>query len=215
MDMELTKKQKLILDFINDFQEKNGFSPTVRDICLGVGLRSTATVFTHLKNLEEKGALIKSSFKNRAISVVKEAVATEFVPEATSNPEILEVPVIGKVAAGTPILATKNIERTFPLPMDMATNQEMFMFRVQGDSMINAGILNGDLIIVARQPTAENGDMVVALVNNDEEATVKTFYKENGYFRLQPENDNLEPIITTQLTIFGKVVGLFRNYRFS
>ena len=210
MDMELTKKQKLILDFINDFQEKNGFPPTVRDICIGVGLRSTATVFTHLKNLEEKGVLNKSSAKNRAISVVKEATVTEFVPKASSNSEILEVPLIGKVAAGSPILAVENIERTFPLPMDMATNQEMFMLRVQGESMINAGILNGDLIIVARQPTAENGEKVVAMIND--EVTVKTFYKENGYFRLQPENDTMEPIITTQLTIIGKVVGLFRSY---
>lgn len=210
MDMELTKKQKLILDFINDFQEKNGFPPTVRDICIGVGLRSTATVFTHLKNLEEKGVLNKSSAKNRAISVVKEATVTEFVPKASSNSEILEVPLIGKVAAGSPILAVENIERTFPLPMDMATNQEMFMLRVQGESMINAGILNGDLIIVARQPTAENGEKVVAMIND--EVTVKTFYKENGYFRLQPENDTMEPIITTQLTILGKVVGLFRSY---
>ena len=210
MDMELTKKQKLILDFINDFQEKNGFPPTVRDICIGVGLRSTATVFTHLKNLEEKGVLNKSSAKNRAISVVKEATVTEFVPKESQNSDILEVPLIGKVAAGSPILAVENIERTFPLPMDMATNQEMFMLRVQGESMINAGILNGDLIIVTRQPTAENGEKVVAMIND--EVTVKTFYKENGYFRLQPENDTMEPIITTQLTILGKVVGLFRNY---
>lgn len=210
MDVELTKKQKLILDFINDFQEKNGFPPTVRDICIGVGLRSTATVFTHLKNLEEKGVLNKSSAKNRAISVVKEATATEFVPKSSQNAEILEVPLIGKVAAGSPILAVENIERTFPLPMDMATNQDMFMLRVQGESMINAGILNGDFIIVARQPTAENGEKVVAMIND--EVTVKTFYKENGFFRLQPENDTMEPIITTQLTILGKVVGLFRSY---
>jgi len=210
MDVELTKKQKLILDFINDFQEKNGFPPTVRDICIGVGLRSTATVFTHLKNLEEKGVLNKSSAKNRAISVVKDATTTEFVPKASEKPEILEVPLIGKVAAGSPILAVENIERTFPLPVDMATNQDMFMLRVQGESMINAGILNGDFIIVARQPTAENGEKVVAMIND--EVTVKTFYKENGFFRLQPENDTMEPIITTQLTILGKVVGLFRNY---
>ncbi len=210
MDIELTKKQKMILDFINDFQGKNGYPPTVRDICIGVGLRSTATVFTHLKNLEEKGVLNKSSAKNRAISVVKEATVTEFVPKDSHNPDILEVPLVGKVAAGSPILAVENIERTFPLPMDMATNQEMFMLRVQGESMINAGILNGDLIIVARQPTAENGEKVVAMIND--EVTVKTFYKENGYFRLQPENDTMEPIITTQLTILGKVVGLFRSY---
>lgn len=210
MDIELTKKQKLILDFINDFQEKNGYPPTVRDICIGVGLRSTATVFTHLKNLEEKGVLTKSSAKNRAISVVKDSTVTEFVPKEPGSPEIMLIPLLGKVAAGSPITAVDNIERTFPIPMELATNQEMYMLRVQGDSMINAGILNGDLIIVAHQPTAENGDKVVAMI--DGEVTVKTFYKENGYFRLQPENDTMEPIITTQLTILGKVVGLYRNY---
>ncbi|MBO5408237.1 MAG: transcriptional repressor LexA [Clostridia bacterium] len=208
MEIELTKKQKLIYDFINDFQEKNGYPPTVRDICIGVGLRSTATVFTHLKNLEEKGVLNKSSSKNRAISVVKDTA--DFMPKESETPDILEIPLLGKVAAGSPILAVENIERTFPLPLDMATNKEMFMLRVQGESMINAGILNGDFIIVSRQPTAENGEMVVAMIND--EVTVKTFYKEDGYFRLQPENDAMEPIIVTQLTILGKVVGLFRKY---
>ncbi len=210
MEMELTKKQKLIYDFINDFQNKNGYPPTVRDICIGVGLRSTATVFTHLKNLEEKGVLNKSSSKNRAISVVKESAINQVEPQDAKASDVFEIPLLGKVAAGSPILAVENIERTFPLPPDMATNQDMFMLRVQGESMINAGILNGDLIIVSRQPTAENGEMVVAMI--DGEATVKTFYKENGYFRLQPENDAMEPIIVTQLTILGKVVGLFRKY---
>lgn len=208
--MELTKKQKMILDFINDFQDKNGYPPTVRDICIGVGLRSTATVFTHLKNLEEKGALTKSSAKNRAISVVKEASFQEVKPSDAKNPSVLEVPLVGKVAAGSPILAVENIERTFPLPMDMAGSKDIFMLRVQGESMINAGVLNGDYIIVSRQPTAENGDMVVAMI--DDEVTVKTFYKEADYFRLQPENDAMEPIIVTQLTILGKVIGLFRRY---
>ena len=208
--MELTKKQKLIFDFINDFQDKNGYPPTVRDICLGVGLRSTATVFTHLKNLEEKGALTKCSAKNRAISLVKEALPQKSDPALSENPNVLEVPLIGKVAAGIPILAVENIERTFPLPMDIAGNKDIFMLRVQGESMINAGILDGDYIIVSRQPTAENGEMVVAMIND--EATVKTFYREDGYFRLQPENDAMEPIIVTQLTILGKVIGLFRKY---
>lgn len=210
MDIELTKKQKLIFDFINEFQDKNGYPPTVRDICIGVGLRSTATVFTHLKNLEEKGVLNKSSSKNRAISVVKEPSVNDVSAKGSENSNIFEIPLLGKVAAGSPILAVENIERTFPLPIDMATNKEMFMLRVQGESMINAGILNGDYIIVSRQPTAENGEMVVAMIND--EVTVKTFYKEDGYFRLQPENDSMEPIIVTQLTILGKVTGLFRKY---
>lgn len=210
METELTKKQKMILDFINNFQDTNGYPPTVRDICIGVGLRSTATVFTHLKNLEEKGVLTKSSSKNRAISVVKESPSKEVSSNQTENTGVFEIPLLGKVAAGSPILAVENIERTFPLPIDMATNKEMFMLKVQGESMINSGILDGDYIIVSRQPTAENGEKVVAMIND--EVTVKTFYKENGYFRLQPENDAMEPIIVTQLTILGKVVGLFRKY---
>lgn len=210
METELTKKQKMILDFINNFQDTNGYPPTVRDICIGVGLRSTATVFTHLKNLEEKGVLTKSSSKNRAISVVKESPSKEVPSNQAENTGVFEIPLLGKVAAGSPILAVENIERTFPLPMDMATNKEMFMLKVQGESMINSGILDGDYIIVSRQPTAENGEKVVAMIND--EVTVKTFYKENGYFRLQPENDAMEPIIVTQLTILGKVVGLFRKY---
>ena len=210
METELTKKQKMILDFINNFQDTNGYPPTVRDICIGVGLRSTATVFTHLKNLEEKGVLTKSSSKNRAISVVKESPSKEVSANQTENTGVFEIPLLGKVAAGSPILAVENIERTFPLPIDMATNKEMFMLKVQGESMINSGILDGDYIIVSRQPTAENGEKVVAMIND--EVTVKTFYKENGYFRLQPENDAMEPIIVTQLTILGKVVGLFRKY---
>ena len=210
METELTKKQKMILDFINNFQDTNGYPPTVRDICIGVGLRSTATVFTHLKNLEEKGVLTKSSSKNRAISVVKESPSKEVPSNQAENTGVFEIPLLGKVAAGSPILAVENIERTFPLPIDMATNKEMFMLKVQGESMINSGILDGDFIIVSRQPTAENGEKVVAMIND--EVTVKTFYKENGYFRLQPENDAMEPIIVTQLTILGKVVGLFRKY---
>ncbi len=211
MDMELTKKQKMILDFINDFQEKNGFPPTVRDICLGVGLRSTATVFTHLKNLEEKGFLNKSSSKNRAISVVKsqESKAPLSTSEST-NLNVVEVPILGNVAAGEPIWATENFDNTMTIPVELTNNKQVFMLKVQGTSMIQKGILPDDFLIVARQPAAENGEIVVALL--DDSVTVKTFYKEDGYFRLQPENDTMEPIIVTKLNILGKVIGLIRKF---
>lgn len=204
--MELTKKQQIIYDFICEFYETNGYSPSVREICDGVGLKSTATVHAHIENLKNLGVLNKADMKNRAL-VINNTAETE--PQA-SNDEIAYIPVLGKVAAGQPIFATENIERTFPLPLDMLGNSDTFMLRVQGESMINAGIFDGDYIIVKRQATASNGDIVVALI--DDEATVKTFYKEKDYFRLQPENDNLQPIIVTKMTILGKVTGLIRKY---
>ena len=204
--MELTKKQQIIYDFICEFYETNGYSPSVREICDGVGLKSTATVHAHIENLKNLGVLNKADMKNRAL-VINNTAETE--PQA-SNDEIAYIPVLGKVAAGQPIYATENIERTFPLPLDMLGNSDTFMLRVQGESMINAGIFDGDYIIVKRQATASNGDIVVALI--DDEATVKTFYKEKDYFRLQPENDNLQPIIVTKMTILGKVTGLIRKY---
>lgn len=204
--MNLTKKQQIIYDFICDFYEENGYPPSVREICDGVGLKSTATVHTHIENLKNLGVLNKADMKNRALVInAKEEPAPEL-----SNDEISYVPVLGKVAAGQPIYATENIERTFPLPVDMLGNNDTFMLRVQGDSMINAGIFDGDYIIVRRQATALNGEIVVALI--DDEATVKTFYKEKDYFRLQPENDALQPIIVTKMSILGKVTGLIRKY---
>lgn len=210
MGAELTKKQKMILDYINEFQEKNGFPPTVRDICIGVGLSSTATVFTHLKNLEEKGFLSKSSFKNRAISVVKPKGQESSTPSSGNNSHVVEVPIMGNIAAGDPIWANPNFDNTMTIPVELTNNKQVFMLEVQGTSMIQKGILPGDYLIVARQPVAENGDVVVALL--DDSATVKTFYKEDGYFRLQPENDTMDPIIVTQLNILGKVIGLIRKF---
>ena len=204
--MNLTKKQQIIYDFICEFYETNGYSPSVREICDGVGLKSTATVHAHIENLKNLGVLNKADMKNRAL-VINTTAETE--PQA-SNDEVAYIPVLGKVAAGQPIYATENIERTFPLPMDMLGNSDTFMLKVQGESMINAGIFDGDYIIVKRQATASNGDIVVALI--DDEATVKTFYKEKDYFRLQPENDNLQPIIVTKMTVLGKVTGLIRKY---
>ena len=204
--MNLTKKQQIIYDFICDFYDTNGYSPSVREICEGVGLKSTATVHAHIENLKNLGVLNKTDMKNRALSINN---SPEPQPEM-SNDEIAYIPVLGKVAAGQPIYATENIERTFPLPLDMLGNNDTFMLRVQGESMINAGIFDGDYIIVKRQATASNGDIIVALI--DDEATVKTFYKEKDYFRLQPENDTMQPIIVTKMTVLGKVTGLIRKY---
>lgn len=211
--MQLTKKQQIIYDFICTFTLENGYSPSIREIGEGVGLKSPATVYTHIENLKALGVLEKTAMKNRALSITGmkgNSTSSKKNTDEVENSETAFVPVLGKVAAGQPIFATENIERTFPLPIDMIGNSDTFMLKVQGESMINAGILDGDYIIVKRQPSAENGDMVVALI--DDEATVKTFYKEDGYFRLQPENDTMQPIIVNQMTILGKVTGLIRQY---
>ncbi len=216
---KLTSKQKRIYEFIVDYIKENSYPPSVRDICTGLGLKSPATVHTHIQNLAEIGALKKSSLKKRAIALNEDFVYEEDGEEKSAiKPEIREVsnegidyfnvPVLGNVAAGTPILAVENVERSFPLPMDFAKNNEVFMLKVKGDSMINVGINDGDYVIVEQRPTASNGEIVVVLV--EDSATVKTFYKENGYFRLQPENDTMEPIIVPEVSILGKVVGLFR-----
>ena len=211
--MQLTKKQQIIYDFICTFTLENGYSPSIREIGEGVGLKSPATVYAHIENLKALGVLEKTAMKNRALSITgmkANNTSSKNNTDEVENSETAFVPVLGKVAAGQPIFATENIERTFPLPIDMVSNSDTFMLKVQGESMINAGILDGDYIIVKRQPSAENGDMVVALI--DDEATVKTFYKEDGYFRLQPENDTMQPIIVNQMTILGKVTGLIRHY---
>lgn len=211
--MQLTKKQQIIYDFICTFTLENGYSPSIREIGEGVGLKSPATVYAHIENLKALGVLEKTAMKNRALSITGmkgNSTSSKKNTDEVENSETAFVPVLGKVAAGQPIFATENIERTFPLPIDMIGNSDTFMLKVQGESMINAGILDGDYIIVKRQPSAENGDMVVALI--DDEATVKTFYKEDGYFRLQPENDTMQPIIVNQMTILGKVTGLIRQY---
>ncbi len=211
--MQLTKKQQIIYDFICTFTLENGYSPSIREIGEGVGLKSPATVYAHIENLKALGVLEKTAMKNRALSITGmkgNSTSSKKNTDEVENSETAFVPVLGKVAASQPIFATENIERTFPLPIDMIGNSDTFMLKVQGESMINAGILDGDYIIVKRQPSAENGDMVVALI--DDEATVKTFYKEDGYFRLQPENDTMQPIIVNQMTILGKVTGLIRQY---
>lgn len=201
---KITEKDYEIMDFIHDYLEKNSFPPTVREICSAVGLNSTATVHARLKKLEREGYIVHNSSKNRSMRLVN------YKSYNPSNEKYLDVPMYGKVTAGMPITAIQDNTETFPLPMSFVGNKNIFMLKVSGESMINVAILDGDYIMVEEQPVAENGDIVVALVNGDE-ATVKTFYKENGHFRLQPENDTMEPIIVDEVSIIGKVIGVFRR----
>lgn len=191
--------QEKILSYIQSVIRERGYAPSVREIGEAVGLRSTSTVHGHLTRLEKKGLLHRDAMKPRAMGIVDDE----------SIDDVCRIPVIGRVAAGVPILAEENAEAILPLPSDFVGEGELFILRVRGESMINAGILNDDYIVVRKQPDARNGEIVVALVDDD--ATVKRFYKENGHFRLQPENDYMEPIIVPDVTILGKVVSLIRK----
>ncbi len=193
-------KEQLVYEYICSQIERLGYPPSIREICSAVGLSSPSTVHGYLKRLEDKGLIIKDGLKKRAISL----------PERKELGEVRAVPVVGTVSAGTPILATENITDTFPLSSQFFGQGDLFMLKVKGDSMINAGILDGDFVIVKKQETAQNGQMVVALLSDS--ATVKTFYRENGHIRLQPENDALKPIITNDVIILGVVSGVFRKY---
>ena len=198
---KISAKQKEILDYIKSQIMTKGYPPSVRDICEAVHLKSTSSVHSHLETLEENGYIRRDPTKPRTIEILDDCFNL-------TRREIANIPLIGTVAAGQPILAQENIENYFPVPADLLPNQEAFMLKVKGESMINAGIFDGDQIIVAQQNTAENGDIVVALM--EDSATVKRFYKENDHVRLQPENDRMEPIIATDVQIIGKVVGLLR-----
>lgn len=198
-------KQQEILSFIEKHLTQKGFPPTVREICEAVGLNSPSTVHGYLSRLEKNGLIVKDAGSSRGIRLAN--VPTNI---SSMEKEFLEVPVIGRVSAGLPILAEENLERTFPLPMDFAKKNNVYMLHVHGESMINAGIFDGDYVIVEQCSVANNGDMVVALV--DDSATVKTFYKENGHFRLQPENDFMQPIIVDSVSILGKVIGVYRLF---
>ncbi len=201
-------KQKKIIDFVNRHSVEKGYPPSVREICQAVGFKSTSTVHAYIKKLEEEGQIAKDATKPRALKILDESEKS--LEGYIADQEIDNIPVLGKITAGAPILAVENIEETFPIPVQYLENSASFMLKVRGDSMLNAGILDGDYILVKQQPTADNGDMVVALI--EDEATVKTFYKEKGHFRLQPENPAYEPIIVDNLSILGKVIGLFRKY---
>ena len=198
---KITDKQREILEDIKEMILKKGYPPAVREICEAVHLKSTSSVHSHLESLEKNGYIRRDPTKPRTIEILDDDFAL-------TRRELVNVPVIGTVAAGVPILAEQNIEDYLPIPAEILPNKEVFMLKVKGNSMIEAGIYNGDKVIVAKQPNAENGDKVVALVVDS--ATVKTFYKENGHFRLQPENSSMDPIILDQVEILGKVIGLFR-----
>ena len=199
---KISKKQQEILDYMKQQVINRGYPPSVREICGAVNLKSTSSVHSHLESLEKNGYIRKDPTKPRAIEIVDDSF-NEF------RQEIVNIPLVGQVAAGQPILAVQNIDSYFPLPAQfIPAGGEVFMLRVKGDSMIEMGILNGDHILVRRQDTAKNGDVVVALV--EDSATVKTYYKENGYYRLQPANSSMDPIIVNELQIVGKVIALFR-----
>ncbi len=204
--MKLSKRQQDILDFIKVEVKQKGYPPSVREIGEAVGLASSSTVHGHLARLEKKGYIRRDPTKPRAIEVLG-LEETIDIP----RPETVNIPVIGKVTAGQPITAIENVEEYFPLPEHFVQDDEhTFMLIIEGDSMIEAGIYNGDMVIVKQQPTANNGDIVVAMTE-DSEATVKRFFKESNYFRLQPENSSMEPIILDSVSILGKVVGVFRS----
>ncbi len=200
---KISTKQKEILEYIKEEILKRGYPPAVREICEAVNLKSTSSVHSHLETLEKNGYIRRDPTKPRAIEIMDESFQSV-------RTEMASIPIVGTVAAGQPILAQENIEGYFPIPVDMVPNAETFVLRVKGDSMINVGIYNGDNIFVEKCNTARNGDTVVALV--DDSATVKTYYKENGHYRLQPENDSMEPIIVDHVDILGKVFGVFRLY---
>lgn len=200
---KITEKQSQILEYIKSEILNKGYPPSVRDICQAVNLKSTSSVHSHLETLEKNGYIRRDPTKPRTIEILDDNFNLV-------RREVVNVPMVGTVAAGQPILAIENIDNYFPIPSEYMPNEETFMLKVKGESMINAGILDGDNILVKRQKTAQNGDMVVALV--EDSATVKTFYKEDGHIRLQPENDYMDPIILPEVEIIGKVFGVFRFF---
>lgn len=200
---KISDKQREILEYIKSEILNRGYPPSVRDICEAVHLKSTSSVHSHLETLEKNGYIRRDPTKPRAIEIIDDTFNL-------SRREVVNVPLLGRVAAGEPLLAVENVETYFPIPAEYMPNEETFMLKVKGDSMINVGIFDGDNILVQKQSTAADGDMVVALV--DDSATVKTFYKEKDHYRLQPENDNMEPIIVEDCTVLGKVFGVFRFF---
>lgn len=212
---DLNTREKAILRYIERGMEENGYAPSVREIGKKVGLRSTATVHGYIARLTELGYIKKEDKKGRTLRLIKNAKGESVERRKSESKdfyggrELVDVPLIGKITAGEPILAVENITDTFPIPLDFVGNSESFMLKVRGESMIEAGILDGDLILVRKQNTAENGEIVVALI--EDEATVKTFYKEKDHIRLQPQNQTMDPIIVPDCQVLGKVIGVFRK----
>ena len=222
--MSLTAKQLEILSYLSAFQEDHGYAPSVREICEGVHLSSTSSVHGHLSKLEEKGYIKRDSSKSRSIEILirpeqttpestplfAKTERTNIIPSSRRTPDLAAVPILSKVRAGEPILAADNIESYYPVPAEYTRGADCFMIRVQGESMIEAGIFENDLILVKSQRTANNRDIVVALLGDS--VTVKTFYREKNYIRLQPENRRMDPILIKDCQILGKVIGLFRAF---
>lgn len=198
---KISKKQEEILQYIKAQILERGFPPAVREICEAVNLKSTSSVHSHLETLEKNGYIRRDPTKPRAIEILDDTFNL-------TRREMTNVPILGYVAAGEPLLAQEHIEDYFPIPVELLPNKQTFLLTVKGESMINAGILSGDYVLVQEQNTADNGDKVVALIEDG--ATVKTFYKEDGFIRLQPENDFMDPIIVSDVMILGKVIGVFR-----
>lgn len=194
---KIDEKLERLFEYVKNYQDINGYPPTVRDICKDLQIKSTATAHYYLEKLSQKGLIVKNDDKKRAITV-------------KGNKNFFEVPLVGTVTAGTPILAVENFEDYYPLPLEFKSNETLFMLTVKGDSMINAGIFNGDKIVVKKQETANNGDIVVALI--EDSATVKRFYKKQNYYVLHPENDQMDDIIVDEVSIIGVVVGLTRKF---
>ena len=212
MAEKLTRKQQAVMDCIEQCIQKKGYGPTVREICTELGLSSPSTVHVHLKTLEQKGYIVRDPLKSRSISLPPDRKLPETQQAEIIRPsfsKVIDVPLVGNVAAGEPILAEENITDTITLPTDIVGDSPSFLLSVRGESMIEAGINDGDYVVVKEQPVANNGDIVVAIL--DDSATVKRFYREKDHIRLQPENSSMEPILTTNCTIAGKVVAVFRR----
>ena len=201
--LDVKDKQSEIYEFLKTYTEAKGYPPSVREICEAVSLRSTSTVHGHLKRVEKKGMIKRDPSKPRALEIAE---------LSASKKEMINIPIVGKITAGLPMLATENIEDTFPIPLDyIKHDKELFMLRVSGQSMINVGIRDNDLAIIENSQDAINGDIVVALI--DDSATIKRFFKEKNHIRLQPENDTMDPIIVNDCKILGKLVGIFRSFK--
>lgn len=204
---DLTPKQREIYEFIKKEVRSKGVPPTIREMGKAVGLSSTSSIHLHLNNLEAKGYIARPKSKNRCIEILED----DFYNTANSDTEYCNIPIVGTVSAGEPILATENIDGYFPVPAEYISGTENFMLKIKGNSMINAGIFNGDLVLVKQQNTAENNDIVIAMI--DDSATCKRYFKEEEYIKLQPENDSYEPIYVKDCTILGLVKGLFRSFK--
>lgn len=195
--------------FIKKYLNEKGYPPTIREICKGINIRSTSTISYYLRKLEESNRIVKGSYKNRALQLTEQSPIKTVKPKIEEPQNYITIPLVGTIAAGSPILAEQNLMDNIMFSENLFRGSDMFMLKVKGESMINIGIYDGDFVIISRQSVANNGEIVAAMI--DGEATVKRFFKENGTFKLQPENSWMQPIITTEVTILGKVVGLIRN----